>query len=305
MFRDLTGGKPLPPGLEAQIVARADGVPLFLEELTKGILESGDLVLEGDRYAYSGASAEVSIPETLRDSLMARLDRVPATKEIAQVGAVIGREFSYELIAGLELMKEEALEGGLRLLTASGLASCHGEIPNAVFAFSHALVQDAAYDSLLKSRRRQLHAEIARLLEDRWPETRETSPELLAYHYTAAGPGRSGRAAMAERRRVAVQRFALPEAISHLRTGMSAVMKAPPSKSRDLFELSFRTTLGPALMAHRGWAHRDVSNTLEPAWEIAQALGRSEFVPADPQHASTHYFCIDQLGNRCAGRRSR
>ena len=293
----VTGGKPLPPGLEAQIVARADGVPLFLEELTKGILESGDVVLDGDRYAYSGASAEVAVPETLRDSLMARLDRVPATKEIAQVGAVIGREFSYELIAGLGLMKEEALESGLRLLTASGLATCYGEIPNAVFAFSHALVQDAAYDSLLKSRRRQLHADIARLVEDRWPETRESAPELLAYHYTAAGQDEAAAPLWLNAGAVAVQRFALPEAISHLRTGMSAVMKAPPSKSRDLLELSFRTTLGPALMAHRGWAHREVSDTVEPAWEIAQALGRKDSFLPILNTLSIHYFCIDQLGD--------
>lgn len=292
----LSGGKPLPPGLEAQIVARADGVPLFLEELTKGILESGDLVLDGDRYAYSGGSAEVSLPETLRDSLMARLDRAPATKEIAQVAAVIGREFSYELIAGLELMKVEALETGLRLLTASGLASCYGEIPNAVFAFSHALVQDAAYDSLLKSRRRQLHADIARLLEDRWPETRDNSPELLAYHYTAAGQHEAAAPLWLTAGTVAVQRFALPEAISHLRTGLSAVMKAPPTKSRDLLELSYRTTLGPALMAHRGWAHREVSNTLEPAWGLAQALGRRDSFLPILNTLSTHYFCVDQLG---------
>ena len=292
----VAGGRPLPPGLEAQIVARTDGVPLFLEELTKGILESGDLVIDGDRYAYSGGSAEVALPETLRNSLMARLDRVPATKEIAQVGAVIGREFSYELIAGLDLMKVEALETGLRLLTASGLASCFGEIPNAVFVFSHALVQDAAYNSLLKSRRRQLHAEIARLLEDRWPETRETAPELLAYHYTSAGQDEAAAPLWLSAGAVAVQRFALPEAISHLRTGMSAVMKAPPTKSRDLLELSFRTTLGPALMAHRGWAHRDVSNTLEPAWELAQALGRNNSYLPILNTLSTHYFCIDQLG---------
>ena len=112
LVANVVGGKALPPGLAAQIVARTDGVPLFVEELTKTILESGDLIVEGDRYAYAGSSANVTIPETLRDSLMARLDRVAASKEIAQVGSVIGREFSYELIAGLELMSEEALGRG-------------------------------------------------------------------------------------------------------------------------------------------------------------------------------------------------
>jgi class 3 adenylate cyclase len=287
--------KALPPGLEARIVARADGVPLFIEELTKGVLESGDLVLEGDRYVYSGASAGIALPETLRDSLVARLDRAPATKEIAQVGAVIGREFSYDVIAGLEVMKVEALETGLRLLTASGLATRHGEIPNAMFAFSHALIQDAAYESLLKSRRRQLHAEIARLLEHRWPETRESAPELLAYHYSAAGQEEASAPLWLKAGAIAVQRFALPEAISHLRIGMSAVMKAPPSRSRDLIELSFRTTLGPALMAHRGWAHKDVSDALEPAWRLAQTLGQNDSYLPILNTLSTHYFCTDQL----------
>ena len=281
----LAGGKPLPPGLEAQIVARADGIPLFLEELTKGILESGDLVLDGDRYAYSGASAKVALPETLRDSLVARLDRVPATKEIAQVGAVIGREFSYELIAGLDVMDVKALEAGLRLLTASGLAACHGEIPNAMFVFSHALVQDAAYDSLLKTRRRELHAGIARLLDDCWPETRENSPELLAYHFTAAGQNEAAAPLWLKAGAVAVQRFALPEAISHLRTGMSAVMQTPPSSPRDLLELSFRTTLGPALMAHRGWAAQGRMRHARAGLAACTVAEAERVLPADSEHA--------------------
>ena len=291
----LTGGKALPPGLEAQIVGRADGVPLFLEELTKTILESGDLVLEGDRYAYSGSSAGVTIPETLRDSLMARLDRVPSTKEIAQIGAVIGREFSYELISALQAAPHETLDNGLRLLTASGLAICHGEIPSAVFTFSHALVQDAAYDFILKSRRRQLHADIARVIEDRWPQTRDSAPELLAYHHNAAGQHDTAAPLWLHAGAVAIQRFALPEAISHLRAGTAALMNTQPSKERDLLELSFRTTLGPALVAHRGWGHHEVSSTLETAWELAQSLGHhSSFLPI-LNALSVHHMCINQL----------
>src|SRR5205823_532677 len=147
------------------------------------------------------------IPETLRDSLMARLDRAPAAKEITQIGAVIGREFSYELISALHAAPEESLDNGLRLLTASGLAVCHGEIPNAVFSFSHALVQDAAYDSILKSRRRQLHADIARIIEERWPSTRESSPELLAYHHNAAGQHDTAAPLWLQAGVVAIQRF--------------------------------------------------------------------------------------------------
>ena len=203
LVANVVGGKALPPGLAAQIVARTDGVPLFVEELTKTILESGDLIVEGDRYVYAGSSANVTIPETLRNSLMARLDRVAVSKEIAQVGSVIGREFSYELIAGLELMSEEALADGLRHLTSSGLATCHGEIPNAVYKFSHALVQDAAYELAAEkqaqaaARRNRPFAGGALAGKSRG----RLAPELLAFHYNAAEQYLRRRAAVAARRR--------------------------------------------------------------------------------------------------------
>jgi class 3 adenylate cyclase/tetratricopeptide (TPR) repeat protein len=287
--------KALPAGLADQIVARTDGVPLFIEELTKSILESGDLVVEGDRYAFAQSSARISIPETLRDSLMARLDRVTVCKEIAQVGSVIGREFSFELIAGLELMSETALTNALRLLVGAGLVNCRGEIPNAVYTFSHALIQDAAYDSLLKSRRKQLHGAVAHLLEERWPETRNTAPELLGFHYTAAEMYETAAPLWLHAGEVAYARFALPEAITHLRTGMSAVAKLRPSKARDQAELSFRTALGPALMAHRGWGHSEVSQALEPAWTVAQSLKQQSAYLPILSSLSLHYMCVDKL----------
>ena len=295
LVANVVGGRALPPGLMTQIIARTDGVPLFVEELTKTILESGDLIAAGDRYVYAGSSANVTIPETLRDSLMARLDRVAVSKEIAQVGSVIGREFSYELIAGLELMSEEALGNGLAQLTSSGLATCHGEIPNAVYTFSHALVQDAAYDSLLKSRRRQLHGDVAHLLEERWPATRDSAPELLAFHYTAAE--RYGVAAPLWLRagEAAIDRFALPEAVTHLRTGMSALSKFRPSKTRDRMEISLRTALGPTIVAQHGWGQAEVSDILEPAWRLAQSVRhRPAYLPI-LNALSVHYMCMDQL----------
>jgi class 3 adenylate cyclase/tetratricopeptide (TPR) repeat protein len=295
LVANVVGGRALPPGLAAQIIARTDGVPLFVEELTKTILESGDLIVEGNRYIYAGSSANVTIPETLRDSLMARLDRVAVSKEIAQVGSVIGREFSYELLAGLELMSEEALSNGLRHLTSSGLATCHGEIPNAVYTFSHGLVQDAAYESLLKSRRRQLHGDVAHLLEERWPATRDSAPELLAFHHTVAE--RHGVAAPLWLRagEAAIERFALPEAITHLRTGMSALSKLRPSKSRDRMEISLRTALGPTIVAQRGWGQAEVSDILEPAWRLAQSLKRSSAYLPILYALSVHYMCMDQM----------
>ena len=295
LVNKVVGGKALPPGLAAQIVARTDGVPLFVEELTKTILESGDLIIEGDHYAYAGSSASVTIPETLRDSLMARLDRVAVSKEIAQVGSVIGREFSYELIAGLELMSEDALGNGLRHLISSGLATCHGEIPSAVYTFSHGLVQDAAYDSLLKSRRKKLHGDIVHLLEERWPETRDAAPELLALHHTAAERYPIAAPLWLRAGEVAIQRFALPEAITHLRTGMSALSKLRPSKTRDRMEISLRTALGPALVAQRGWGQAEVSDILEPAWRLAQSLNHSEAYLPILNALAVHYMCMDQL----------
>ncbi|MDE2329593.1 MAG: AAA family ATPase [Bradyrhizobium sp.] len=307
LVANVVGGKALPPGLAARIIARTDGVPLFVEELTKTILESGDLIVEGDHYAYAGTPAGIRIPETLRDSLMARLDRVAASKEIAQVGSVIGREFSYELCAGLELMSEDALIKGLQHLTASGLATCRGEIPNAVYTFSHALVQDAAYDSLLKSRRKQLHGDIANLLEERWPDTRNRAPELLAFHYNSAEQFRVAAPLWLRAGEVAMQRFALPEAITHLRTGMSAVSKLRPSKARDRVEISLRTALGPALVAYRGWAHAEVSQTLVPAWRLAHALEQSNAYLPILNALWVHYMTAGKLTEslRWAGRLSR
>jgi class 3 adenylate cyclase/tetratricopeptide (TPR) repeat protein len=295
LVANVVGGKALPPGLAAQIVARTDGVPLFVEELTKTILESGDLIVEGDRYVYAGSSAKVTIPETLRDSLMARLDRSASSKEIAQVGSVIGREFSYELIAGLEVMSEEALAEGLRHLTSSGLATCRGEIPNATYTFSHALVQDTAYESLLKSRRKQLHGEIAHLLEERWPANREAAPELLALHYSAAEQYKVAAPLWLRAGEASIARFAHREALTQLRAGLSAVAKMRPSQSRDRLELSLRTVLGPTLMAQRGWAHPEVGKTLEPAWKLAQSLGHSTAYLPILNALSVHNMCINQL----------
>ena len=295
LVANVVGGKALPPGVAAQIIARADGVPLFVEELTKTILESGDLIVEGDRYVYAGSSTKITIPETLRDSLMARLDRLTVSKEIAQVGSVIGREFSYELIAGLELLSEEALARGLRHLTSSGLATCQGEIPKALYTFSHALVQDTAYQSLLKSRRRQLHGDVAHLLEERWPETRKLAPELLAFHHSAAERHSIAAPLWLRAGEAAIERFALPEAITNLRTGMSELAKLRPSKTRDRMEISLRTALGPTIVAQRGWGQAEVSSVLEPAWQLAQSLQQSSAYLPILNALSVHYMCMDQM----------
>jgi tetratricopeptide (TPR) repeat protein len=295
LVSNLTGGKALPAELVEQIVAKTDGVPLFVEELTKTILESGDLIERGNRYLYAGTSVHVSIPETLRDSLMARLDRVADVKRIAQVGSVIGREFGYDLVAEIVRMSEAALADALSRLVAAELASCRGAIPQAVYTFKHALVQDAAYESLLKSQRMPLHGKIAQALEKRWPESRETKPELLARHYTAAGMFEAAVPYWRRAGELAMQRFALPEAITHLNNGMSLIEKLPRGSRRDLLELELRTVLGPAVVAQHGWAQGEVSRILEPAWSLTESLDhRPSYAPV--LHSLwVHYLCVDRL----------
>jgi predicted ATPase len=187
MVSALTCGKALPQTLLGQILTRTDGIPLFVEELTKSTLESGELTEAGDHYEYGGLARAVTIPATLRDLLMARLDRFMPVKEIAQIGAAIGREFSYELIAAVAPMPQAQLDDTLVQLTESGLAFRRGTPPDAIYTFKHALVQDAAYDSLLKSRRQELHGKIAQVVEQRFPNIKTTEPEVLAHHLMAAG----------------------------------------------------------------------------------------------------------------------
>ena len=205
MVSTLAGGKALPAALLEQILTRTDGVPLFVEELTKSILESGELKEAGDHYEYAGSARAVTIPATLRDSLMARLDRFMPVKEIAQIGAAIGREFSYELIAAVAPMPQAQLDDALAQLSESGLAFRRGTPPDAVYTFKHALVQDAAYDSLLKSRRQELHAKIARVIEAALPEHQDHRTRGAGASPHRRGPCRSRHSALAGRRRAGVE----------------------------------------------------------------------------------------------------
>ena len=187
MVERVVGDKALPDEVAAQIVAKTDGVPLFVEELTKTVLESGLLEDAGDRYELSGPLPPLAIPSTLHDSLLARLDRLAPVKEVAQIGAAIGREFSHALLAAVADRPEAELRAALDQLVSSELVFRRGTPPEATYSFKHALVQDAAYGTLLKSRRQQLHARIAQVLEEQFPETAEAQPELLAHHCTQAG----------------------------------------------------------------------------------------------------------------------
>ncbi len=272
----VTGGKPLPAGLTEQILEKTDGVPLFVEELTKTLLESGGLLEGDDEYEYADGPAGFTIPATLRDSLMARLDRVPGVREIAQIGAAIGREFSYDLLSAVTPIPDEELEAGLAQLTDSGLAFRRGSMPNATYVFKHALVQDTAYESLLKSTRQNLHGEIARVLADRFPETVATEPELLAQHFSAGALHVESIPYWKRAGELALQRFAVSEAISHLRKALAAAEHLPEGPGRNLTELGIRTLLGPAIVGARGWAAPEVSDVLQPALALARSLEHRE-----------------------------
>ncbi len=274
MIGMLADGKALPAALLNQILAKTDGVPLFVEELTRSILESGELTDAGDHYEHSGAAHPVTIPATLRDSLMARLDRLLPVKEIAQIGAAIGREFSYNLIAAVAPMPQARLDDALARLTASGLAFRRGTPPDAVYIFKHSLVQDAAYNSLLKSRRQELHGKIALAIEHDFPNIRNTEPERLAHHYTEAGQNEAAIPLWQAAGALALKRRALNEAIAHLDRGIELVASLPGSSQRDAGELELRCLLGTAYTALKSWAAPEVLTSLDPALALAKSLGR-------------------------------
>src|SRR5262245_22274385 len=187
MVRQVTGERALPVEVLQHIVTNTDGVPLFVEELTKTIVESGVLRETETGYALTGPLPTLAIPTTLHDALMARLDRLSTVKSVAQLAATLGRTFPYDLLKAVTSLDEAALRGGLRQLVAAELLYQHGVPPEATYQFKHALLQEAAYQSLLRSTRRQYHQRIAQVLETRFPGTAETQPELLAHHYSAAG----------------------------------------------------------------------------------------------------------------------
>ena len=280
MVSTLAGGKALPAALLEQVLIKTDGVPLFVEELTKSILESGELKEAGDHYEYDGSAHAVTIPGTLRDSLMARLDRFVPVKEIAQIGAAIGREFSYELIAAVASIPKVQLDDALVQLTEAGLAFRRGTPPDAIYTFKHALVQDAAYNSLLKSRRQTLHAKIAGAIEARFPSIKTAEPEVLAYHLTEAGLTEAAIPLWQSAGGLGLQRMALTEAISHLNRGLELVATLPGSSQRDASELGLRSLLGTAWQALKGWPAPEVWTSLHPALALAKLLKRHDALAA-------------------------
>ena len=280
LLTHLAGGKALPAEVVAYIVARTDGVPLFVEELTKMLLESDVLHQDAERYTLTGPLSAVAIPTTLQDSLMARLDRLPMIREVAQLGAVLGREFAYEMLRALAGVEEALLLERLAQLVDTELLYQRGRPPRAKYIFKHALVQDAAYASLLKSTRQQYHQQVAQMLEAQFPDTIETEPELVAHHYTAAGCSAQAVGYWQQAGQRAIQRSANVEAIAHLRQGIELLTTLPATPERVQAELTLQTTLGPALMTTRGFAAPEVAATYNRARELCQQAGdTSELFP--------------------------
>ena len=272
LLRRLTGTKGLPKTLEADILARTDGIPLFLEELTSAVLETGWLADAGDRYELARPLPTLEVPTTLQGSLMARLDRLGGSKAVAQVGAVIGREFAYDLLAALADLARPELDMALGALEEGGLVVRRGEPPAAVYGFRHALVRDAAYESLLKSRRQVLHGRLVVTLEGEFPQLAEGQPELLARHCVGAGLAEKASAYWRTAGEQAVRRAANLEAIQHFRHALELTAAQPETAERDRSELAALSRLGPALMSVHGWPAPEVGEAFERAERVARRL---------------------------------
>jgi class 3 adenylate cyclase/tetratricopeptide (TPR) repeat protein len=262
-------GHVVPEELVAQVYDRTGGVPLFVEEFTKTVTESGTL----SRVAR-GARVEIlaprDIPATLQDLVMARLDQMGGGGDLAQLAAVLGREFSYELITAVAALDETLLEAELARLVQADILYVKGHPPRCTYLFKHALLEDALYNSLVKGKRQEFHRRIAEALEGQFPETSETRPELLAHHYTEAGltePAVSFWLKAGHRSR---ERSAVREAIAHLSKGLTLLSTLPESRERDDQELQFLTALGPAYITANGYAAPEVGPTLLRARELCQ-----------------------------------
>jgi predicted ATPase len=275
VIHQVAHGKALPPQVVEQIVDKTDGVPLFVEELTKMVLESGLLQEREDRYELTGPVPPLAIPTTLHDSLMARLDRLTTVKSLAQLGATLGRELSYELWQAVSPWDEETLRRGLHQLVAAEFLYQRGLPPQATSLFKHALIQDAAYQSLLRNTRQQYQQRIAQVLESRFPEIGETQPELLAHHYTEAGLTVQAIPYWRQAGQRAIERSAHLEAIAHFSKGLEVLGTLPDTPERTQQELVLQTMLGSLLMTTKGYAAPEVEHAYARARELSQQMGEA------------------------------
>ncbi|WFU16058.1 adenylate/guanylate cyclase domain-containing protein [Bradyrhizobium sp. CB3481] len=252
LVEQVTVGRQLPREMMRQIIDRTDGIPLFIEELTKTILESGLLVEDAGRLRLDRPLPPLAIPATLQDSLTARLDRLAPVKEIAQIGAAIGREFSYTLLRCLAGRDDLTLNIALRQLEEAELLLRRGTPPEASYSFKHALVQEAAYESLLKSRRQVLHKHIGDVLRDQFPAIAETEPEVVAYHFTEAGLDAVALDWWRKAGQQALKRSAYTEAIAHLGKAVAIADGLPDDPGQTMNRLHLQIAYGRALRGNLG-----------------------------------------------------
>jgi class 3 adenylate cyclase/predicted ATPase len=276
----LTSSKTLPPDVLEQILARTDGVPLFVEELTKAVLESELLREEAGRYVLAGPLPPLAIPTTLHDSLMARLDRLAPMRDIVQVGAALGREFSYELLRAIQGLPDDELNEALRELVRSELVFCRGVPPEAVYTFKHALVQDAAYGMMLRSRRQQLHARIVAVLEGEFPDIVAAQPERVGQHCAEAGLRKKAIEYWLAAGRQALARSTTAEAVALLHKCLGLLPHVADGAGRDQCELDLQIALGQALSAAHGYAAPGADQAYARARELCERLDRpAQLVP--------------------------
>jgi class 3 adenylate cyclase/predicted ATPase len=273
LIHRIAGGRILPEAVLDAILERTEGIPIFAEELTKSIIESGLLREEQSGFELVNPLPEIAIPNTLHDSLMARLDRLGPVRELAQVAACIGREFSCQLLSAATSLPESSLFASLDRLVASELVFRHGLAPAATYSFKHALVRDAAYGSLLKERRRQIHGRIARAIEEQLPEIAAGQPGVLAHHLTEAGLVQRASQAWTRAGLAALHRSAMIEATSALQNAARLLRELPETDERKRCELDLLLSLGVALMNSRGPAAAETEATYERASTLARELG--------------------------------
>ena len=273
MIESIAGGKKLPPDLLREIVEKTGGVPLFVEELTRMVLESGMLREQDGRHELTSSLPSLAIPSTLYESLMARLDRLGTAKEVAQLAATIGKEFTYELLQAISPLDEAKLTGALNRLVDADLLEQHLLSPQTYYSFRHALIRDAAYESLLRSKRRQYHRKVAEVLQERFPETVEAHPELVASHFTEAGLIEQAIPYWQRAGQRALERSANQEAIRHLTRGLELLDVLPASSQHLERELLLLTTLGPALITTKGFGSPEVEKIYSRARKLCQKIG--------------------------------
>ena len=278
MINLVIGGKVLPREITEQIIDRTDGVPLFIEELTKAVIESGIVTEADDHYVVAGQVGPLAIPTTLHASLLARLDRLAPTREVAQIGAALGRSFSHELISAVAQMPQQKLDDALEQLVSAELVFRRGTPPDAEYTFKHALVQDAAYSTLLRGRRQQLHARVATILEVQFAEIAAGQPQLMAQHCAEAGLTEKAVGHWLKAGQQAVARSAMTEAVAQLQKGLDLLPQLPDTPSRQLQELDLQVVLGPALTATKGYSAPEVGETLARARAVAEQLDRPDYL---------------------------